>query len=727
MIDARLWRIGDCLLLAALAIFSACDAKYRNFGPVVDEETLRTEPQGMRSEDAASPAQDGYLSDASNDASFEGAVSEGSGICREDGTCRCDSDAESCAPLSPCDAGTEECNATCPGCTIGGECFADGSVDPTTPCRICDITLNGRDWSNSDGASCNDSLFCTSDDRCSNGSCSGTPLRCEDGIACNGSSVCEEERDECSLPTNQCGSNAVCSVDTDSCVTNCTGCLIEGVCLSNGAELAGNPCLVCDPLKSTTSFSAATGKACGAAASACSQQDTCSPQGACQANHLSRDTPCGNSASTNCDEPDACDGSGQCQSRRATNGTTCEDNEFCTVGDQCQGGECVSTGNRNCGANQACNESANQCQCQGCVVGSTCFAPNGVNGSNPCQICDPARSRTAFSPNVNALCGASPTECSGQDTCNTQGQCVPNHVPLGRMCATGQCNGSGSCLADTTPPVAGGGISIIPNSISFGSVQIGWNEADDDQTPPARLDYAVVHSLADNLAGSAQQILGRPGVTVRARTQSLFAVVVFPSVAREHFLTVVVTDEAGNASTYSPLSVIIPDPETCTSNGQCLFGICTIFFEDADRDGFGNPSRTTGTCGTSAPNDFVTPRRDGLVDCCDLANGGSNFHPSQEMLFARGTPACARVGDPEGWDYNCSGRLEITHNDTAIAGVASCLDAQRSGGCTTPFWSTSPPPCGASGQVTTCTQFLDVCSVDIENPLVVQTIVNACQ
>ncbi len=163
------------------------------------------------------------------------------------------------------------------------------------------------------------------------------------------------------------------------------------------------------------------------------------------------DAPCGDSSSSACDRPNSCDGSGACQTRQVSNDTPCDDGQFCTVGDRCQGGSCAPTGNRNCGANQSCNENANQCQCQGCVVANTCFASGATNG---CQICDPSRSTTAFSPNVGANCGSAATACSAQDTCNAQGTCGANHLATGTLCGDRSssscdqpdtCDGNGAC------------------------------------------------------------------------------------------------------------------------------------------------------------------------------------------------------------------------------------------------------------------------------------------
>jgi len=299
------------------------------------------------------------------------------------------------------------------------------------------------------------------EETCQDGVCAGTPRDCDDGVACNGVSVCLEEEAACSASVNQCEGNTLCDLGTDSCSATCSGCIIAGSCFPEGAGQAGNPCQVCDPARSTTAFSAPVGKPCGAAAASCSGQDTCGADGQCQPNHSPEGTACGSSASGACDQADTCNGRGSCLPRTTPNGEACDDGKFCTVGDACQGGVCVPTGARNCGAALTCNESAGQCQCQGCRVAGNCFAAGVSNGSDVCQICDPSRSTTAFSANVGAACGAGPTECSAQDTCDARGQCAPNDLPSSTACASvpdGQCQGDGRCGA-RVPPLSGLGAS----------------------------------------------------------------------------------------------------------------------------------------------------------------------------------------------------------------------------------------------------------------------------
>jgi hypothetical protein len=92
--------------------------------------------------------------------------------------------------------------------------------------------------------------------------------------------------------------------------------------------------------------------------------------------------------------------------------------------------------------------------CSGCLIDDVCEAPGTVRPGNVCQICDPARSSVGYSVNFPANCGASPGACSEQDTCNDQGQCVPNHLPDGTACGPGgsQFCQTGSCTACSAAP-----------------------------------------------------------------------------------------------------------------------------------------------------------------------------------------------------------------------------------------------------------------------------------
>lgn len=440
--------IHSCVLF--IFILAACSGKKR---PFADESVMTSE----RDDGGAAASSPGEPFEPSADGPEGPGDTQGdvggpdpSAAVLDDGVSppvSCSGDA-GCEPLPSCDDGTD-CEAICPGCLIEGECVAVETAHPSNVCLICNPERDSQGWSPNGEASCDDGLFCTVNDACREGACVGEQRVCDDGVACNGVSTCNEAADGCSPDVNQCGANGICDVLSGSCVSTCQGCLINDVCLPAGAEANGNPCLGCDPTRSSSSLTAAVGKACGSGANACSSQSTCDAVGRCQSNHLPANTPCGNPTNNTCNQPDSCDGNGTCLSRLANNGGACEDGQFCTVGDQCQGGQCVATGNLNCGANRSCDESTNACRCDGCSIGNSCFGFGALNPANPCQICDPGRSVSSFSANIGATCGAGPSECSAQDTCNAQGQCSANDRPNGTTCslAPGATCRDGGCRA----------------------------------------------------------------------------------------------------------------------------------------------------------------------------------------------------------------------------------------------------------------------------------------
>lgn len=209
-----------------------------------------------------------------------------------------------------------------------------------------------------------------------------------------------------------------------------------------GAEEPGNPCRTCDPARSTTDYSVAVGRACGAGPDACSAQDTCGPGGECLANDLPGGTPCGDGTTSACDQADACDGSGICQPRPAPGGSPCDDGQFCTINDSCQLGVCVGGSQRDCGPNQICG--ANSCQCQGCLISGACLANGTRSPVDPCQVCDTSRNVAAFS-------AANTGGCDDGQFCTVDDSCV------GGVCVGGgprTCPGTQACMGNSCVEVA---------------------------------------------------------------------------------------------------------------------------------------------------------------------------------------------------------------------------------------------------------------------------------
>lgn len=308
----------------------------------------------------------------------------------------------------------------CSGCLIDGECLTAGATNPENDCEVCDPEAGRRAWTANDGRTCSDGLYCTEDDRCRDGECIGETRDCDDGVECNGVSVCNEDADRCTEPVTTCV-DSLCDLDLDTCVTNCNGCIISGQCVPEGAESPDNACLVCTPGESRDAYSPAVGKSCG------SDVDVA------------------------CNAADTCDENGECAANESDDGAQCEDESYCSESSVCRSGQCVPMADRVCpNANERCEEASQSCVCDGCLVDGTCYAEWASDPNDVCFICMPDVKRDAFVPGETVRCGDAATECSQQDTCDGSGMCRVNHEPDGTECAEGACY-EGECYPLQSP------------------------------------------------------------------------------------------------------------------------------------------------------------------------------------------------------------------------------------------------------------------------------------
>ena len=201
-------------------------------------------------------------------------------------------DGTSCADADLCD-GAETCqggactNGTAVACAALSQCHDVGVCDPQT--GQCSNPVK------TDGTTCNDGLFCTVNDACGSGACTGAARDCADASACT-ADRCDDDANEC---------------------------------VHDPAPMNGTACDDSD---------------------ACTRADTCQT-GACVGS-----SPVVCTALNQCYLPGVCDpGTGLCsESLPAPDDTPCTDGNACTTSDTCQSGSCTAGAAPDCDDGNAC-------------------------------------------------------------------------------------------------------------------------------------------------------------------------------------------------------------------------------------------------------------------------------------------------------------------------------------------------------------------------------------
>jgi|GEM_PF-1786576 len=346
--------------------------------------------------------------------------------CSQDADCN---DGCSCT-TDTCDGGTCS-NKISSGCMIGNKCYKQGDKNPLNACEACDNN-NPKKWSPLDGNQyqCDDGKKCTSGDVCVSGKCVGQST-CDDGKACT-DDLCDA------------AGGGTCKNPLKS-----GHCLIDDTCYAaNDKNKSG--CGNCLPAKSATSWSPLNeGSAC--------KNGTCFT-GKCSAGVCKAGTPTKCFIGGTCYNGGAVDPKNSCQScdpkQSSTawsknSGKSCDDKELCTHSDKCVAGVCKGT-KYTCDDKLSCTADTctgkrvggkGQCSAKvkaGCAIAGACYAAGASNSKNPCQVCDPKKSTTAWSGNTGKACNDGKS-CTHSDKC-VAGTCRGT---------TYSCDDKLSCTTDT--------------------------------------------------------------------------------------------------------------------------------------------------------------------------------------------------------------------------------------------------------------------------------------
>ncbi len=261
-----------------------------------------------------------------------------------------------------------------------------------------------------------------------------------------------------------CGSGLIC-LASGACAA---GCDIGGTVYASGSKDPSNPCLVCTPSRSTSSWSQVAG------GTSCDDGNLCNGVDTCQNGSCTQTT-----APVTCNAPPTCKVSagatcapqtGSCSYPDASMGTAC-------------GGGLICDGSGGCVA--------------GCDIGGRFYASGALDPAATCQACVPSSSTTAWSPAPNNTgCGTGSACCGGTcisvSTCNDCGSC-------GNSCFTGDICKSGSCaptcfVAGTPIRLAGGGTRAI-EAVRVGDEVLGYDTAT-GRVEAARVLKTFLHPAA---------------------------------------------------------------------------------------------------------------------------------------------------------------------------------------------------------------------------------------
>ncbi len=384
-----------------------------------------------------------------NWSSNDGVACDDMNLCTYDDSCvsrvcrgrdySCD-DARSCT-LDYCDGAGQCGHDVIDGwCLIDGNCIEEGVTNLWNSCRICDSSANPVDWSDNDGAVCDDLDACTFPDLCGGSLCIGNPAGCDDGLICT---------------TQTCDGIGGCS----EAVLSPGWCLIEGACYQNRQIDPSNPCRICKTELRTDDWSFRNGVACDDE-NACSVFDTCG-EGVCAG------TPYVCDAYPFCIE-EICDGNGGCAMTGMVSGTclidgtcyhdedvdpqneclecdgwllqtdwspltgtACNDGQDCTFGDTCQSGSCGGTAHP-CDDGLDCTD--NVCDGNGgcsypistysCLIDGICRADGEPHPTTACTVCAPRISQDTWTQQNTS----DPEVCNGADD-NCDGITDPENAP----------------------------------------------------------------------------------------------------------------------------------------------------------------------------------------------------------------------------------------------------------------------------------------------------------
>jgi hypothetical protein len=413
---------GNCV--EGFCCDTACTAACRSCAVAGSEGTCSVAPAGF----AGSPLCDPFLCDGVGAACPTTCTGDldcvAGGYCDGNSCATKKTTGTGCANDNECTSGfcvdsvccASACTATCQACSAAKTGGTDGTCspipsgsDPDGECgagSVCNGTTSCRKIAGQSCSAANECLsgFCV-DGVCCGSSCTGTCRACSAAKTGGTDGVCafvpagDDPDGECQNKYSCDGSGTCRQDDGESCVlgTECvTGLCVDGVCCN---------------------------LACSGVCEACAQSKTGGTDGVCAS------IPHG-------DDPDSECGTTTCN---GVNGCQKTDGSLCTVGPECQSGNC---------ADGYCCDTSCAAACRACNVsgseGVCSLSPQGSPGSPLCNpyVCDGVNDACPSSCSTSADCAAS-SYCNGVT-------CVPRQADgqacsLGEECLSNQCTDGVCC------------------------------------------------------------------------------------------------------------------------------------------------------------------------------------------------------------------------------------------------------------------------------------------
>ena len=327
--------------------------------------------------------------------------------CKVDNDCKAHENGNACNGTLHCVSGQCELNAaTVVKCDTANDTDCRKSVcDPTT--GVCSV-VNATE-----GAQCDDGLFCTATDACHSGTCVGTSDPCQ-GLSCVVG--CDETQRHCVAAAH----GATCRIAAGTCdvAEQCDGITFD--CPADARVAGGVVCRAasgaCDIAEKCNGISTecpqdavqALGAVCRAATGACDVAEFCDGSNRdCPLDAFAAAGSVCRAKAGDCDLIETCSGnSGDCPPDALADATTsCRAAVGpCDVGENCTGASAHCPPDTLAASGTVCRAAASQCDATEVCTGATAACPENafLAAGTPCN---------------DGLA------CTVQDSCNATGQC----------------------------------------------------------------------------------------------------------------------------------------------------------------------------------------------------------------------------------------------------------------------------------------------------------------